>query len=182
MNSKCGVLNLKGKGREGLPVIKWLLGAKHCDMYECVYEFYLILPVTHFIDNQLREIIHFSNKHATIVSGYWIRWRLSLRALKKISSTSKIMVDLERARRQQRLPQSRDPPSTHTQYLVHYTRTSRFYLNDESQRVAVAQPRGRGGGRRSANPTERIIPGTAPARATLTWDIKMKKCLCLKPF
>ena len=30
--------NLKGKGREGLPVIKWLLGAKHCDMYECVYE------------------------------------------------------------------------------------------------------------------------------------------------
>lgn len=69
--------NLKGKGREGLPVIKWLLGAKHCDMYECVYEFYLILPVTHFIDNQLRERLYTFQQTCNNSHGYWIRWRLS---------------------------------------------------------------------------------------------------------
>lgn len=43
--------NLKGKGREGLPVIKWLLGAKHCDMYECVYEI-LFYPTSYPFDRQ----------------------------------------------------------------------------------------------------------------------------------
>lgn len=52
-----------------------------------------------------------------------------------------------------------------------------------SQRIANPERRKRSRrGRRSANPTKRDHPGLSPSiRQLLTWNIKMKKCLCLKP-
>lgn len=52
-----------------------------------------------------------------------------------------------------------------------------------SQRMAspVRRKCGRKG-HGSANPTKRDHPGLSPSiRQLLTWNIKMKKCLCLKP-
>lgn len=47
--------NLRGKGRGRLPIIKCLLGAKHCYIYMCVFmKFHLILSATHLIDKETK--------------------------------------------------------------------------------------------------------------------------------
>lgn len=75
------------------------------------------------------------------------------------------------------------PPFTHTQTVVHCRRNGRFTLTMQV-RLWPAQPGGKRSrrGHQSANPTKWDHPEHSPSvKQLLTWDVKMKKCLCLKP-
>lgn len=108
----------------------------------------------------------------------------SLPKTREVTPAPKTMIVLERVEK------GKDPPHNHQQ--SHHSHLHEHVCNATEPAAStlitslrMASPARRKCSRRdhgSANPTKRDHPGLSPSiRELLTWNIKMKKCLCLKP-
>lgn len=100
----------------------------------------------------------------------------------EVRPASKTRIVLERVGRGKYASASLQSHPGHTHKPLGIEQSRQIPLTEESQRVASpARRTGSGRGPGPANPTKRDHLGPGPSvRQLLTWDIKMKKCLCLK--